>query len=227
MNIEPYSLSQAQKDFNFLTIDSVDPRNLKVEQRYTNLRNSLVNARDDVFNELNLDEVGIDKKKYEFDLHYGVKIYEILKYQYKFSKRQLSDDDFWRFINVRVVPDILHSRWNFNKSYYYENSRRLYMKRIYWYIEIAWTGDAESTLHILEKNNTDVIASFVERPGLGYDVPVYREMLKQIASNNLQGRDNIRPLLKLNTARLKMISPSLVEGGITQYVKDLIEVINK
>ncbi|WP_461202530.1 hypothetical protein [Enterococcus sp. N342-3-1-2] len=223
MNIEPYNISQAEKDFRELTIETIDPRNFDIDNKYRELRLALLDARDRVFTELELDG-GIDNHKYEFDLSFGIEVYNILKNEYKLSNRQLSNDDVWRFINIRVVPDILHARWGFREAYYFRESRRLYMKRIFWYIELAWCGDSESTFKVLENNDTDVIAGFVERPGLGYDVPVYKEILKQIYLNGLKGRESIRPILKLHTARLKVVSPYLVTGGIQGYVEKLIEV---
>ena len=65
----------------------------------------------------------------------------------------------------------------------------------------------------------------VERPGIGYNVEMYRELMKQYNSYSDSSRQLFRRVLKLNTARLLTTSPELVEGGIPQYVEDLFKAV--
>ena len=88
-------------------------------------------------------------------------------------------------------------------------------------------GNSEDTFKLLENNTTDTILQLVERPCIGYNVEMYRELMKQYYEYNDSSRQLFRRVLKLNTARLLTTSPELMEGGIPQYVHDLFEAVNK
>ncbi|MBK3720369.1 hypothetical protein F9789_2290 [Staphylococcus arlettae] len=80
---------------------------------------------------------------------------------------------------------------------------------------------------MLEKNTTDTILQLVERPGIGYNVEMYRELMKQYKGYDDSSRDLFRRVLKVNTARLLTTSPELIDGGIPQYVDDLFKAVKK
>ena len=94
-----------------------------------------------------------------------------------------------------------------------------WLKNIWWYIHLSWNNDEQTTHDIIRNNTTDTILNLVERPGLGYYVDVYREIMKRYSDCN--DRDLFRKVLKLNTARLLTTSPELVDGGIEAYVEGL------
>lgn len=218
-----YDLNNAKKDFDKLQVLSREVAPIDVPNEFEDLRQKLLRARDDIFKEYQLD--GVEKLDYKFDLLFGINLFEILNENIKFYNRDAMNDDLWRYLSIKVIPDIVHSRWGFNEDHYFKTSRRIWLKTIWWYINLSWTGNIESTYRLLENNTTDTILQLVERPGIGYNVEMYRELMKQYNSYSDSSRQLFRRVLKLNTARLLTTSPELVEGGIPQYVEDLFKAV--
>ncbi|MFL0504199.1 hypothetical protein ACH0B5_00500 [Ureibacillus sp. 179-F W5.1 NHS] len=214
-----YDVNKASMDFNKLVVHStsIEPINPKAE--FIKLRNLLIQARDEIFEEHDLD--GANKLDYQFDLLFGLKIFEILNESIGFTNRVATNDDVWRYLSVCVVPDIVHSRWSLNADHFYRISRRIWLKTIWWYINLSWRGNINDTYEILKDNTTDTILQLVERPGIGYYTELYRELMMQYSHHEDTSRDLFRRVLKLNTARLLTTSPELVDGGIEGYVNDL------
>ncbi|ERF48444.1 MULTISPECIES: hypothetical protein [unclassified Staphylococcus] len=220
-----YDLNKAKKDFDLLEALPQEIAPIEIPEEYVVLRQEILKARDDIFLAYSLD--GVEKLDYKFDLLFGIKLYEILNENIKFYNRDAMNDDIWRYLSIKIIPDIVHSRWGFNEDHYFKTSRRIWLKTIWWYINLSWTGDSETTFNLLEKNTTDTILQLVERPGIGYNVEMYRELMKQYKGYDDSSRDLFRRVLKVNTARLLTTSPELIDGGIPQYVDDLFKAVKK
>ena len=141
-----------------------------------------------------------------------------------FSNRVAANDEIWRFLSIKVIPDIVHARWGMNASHFYQTSRRIWLKTIWWYIHLSWQNSIDETYKILIDNTTDTILQLVERPGLGYNVELFREIMKQYANYSDSSRNLFRTVLKLNTAKILTTSPELVDGGIEKYVDSLFKM---
>ena len=164
---------------------------------------------------------------YSFDLAFGLRLFEFFSNgEYAMNEREASNDSIWRYIQIEVIPDLIAFRWGKNNiDRYYSVSRRLYLKVLWWYIFLSWTGDIDETREILEDNTTDTIAQLVERSGLnGYKVELYRSIMKQKYEKNINPIE-FRKLLVLNSARSKVVNPYLVKGGIEGYVEKLVQEI--
>lgn len=162
-----------------------------------------------------------EKLDYDFDVAYGFKLYEILNENVGFNNREASNNDFWNWLSVRVIPDVVHSRWGNSPEHYFQRPTRTWLKVIWWYIHICWDGSEEATYELIKNNTTDTIQGLIERPGIGYYVDVYHEIMKRY--KDYQDRNLFRRVMKLNTARLMTTSPELVDGGIEAYVEDLFK----
>ena len=164
---------------------------------------------------------------YLYDLNFGLALYEVLNPRTGFNNRVATNDDVWRYLSVRVVPDIVRVRWqgNANEDRIFRMNRRIWLKQIWWYIHLSWAGSIEATRERLASNTTDTIMNLVERPGLGYYVELYREIMKQYALIEDSSRNGFRSILKLNTALLPVTYPELAEGGIEGYVQYLFDSI--
>jgi hypothetical protein len=84
------------------------------------------------------------------------------------------------------------------------------------------------TFKILKENTTDEIVQMVERSGkFGYRIDVSRAIMKYYGEMEKQKKKDhpgiFRKVMKLNTARTRVIEPSLMDGGETAYVKELFE----
>ena len=212
-----YDASKASRDFEVMD-QSLDNPAINLSQDKQNLRLELIEARDELYEKLDLD--GAERLGYKFDLHFGLCLYEILNPQNGFTTRVASNDTVWRYLSLKVIPDIVHSRWGKKEARFF-GSRRIWLKNIWWYIHLSWAGDVSSTYELLKDNSTDTVAQLVERPGLGYYTELYREIMKQYATVVDRDRNLFRNALKLNTTLLPVTLPELMDGGIPEYVRYL------
>lgn len=214
-----YNPQQAYQEFEKIEISSRSFEPIELDANFQDLREKLIEARNEIFEIHDLDNV--KRLEYPFDLLYGIEIYKILNESIGFNNRVATSNDVWRYLSVRVIPDVVHSRWGLNEARFFAAPRRIWLKTIWWYIHLSWRGNFKDTYELLRNNTTDTIQSLVERPGLGYYIEVYRELLNQYYQYEDNSRDLFRAVLKLNTAKLLAISPELVEGGIEKYVESL------
>lgn len=178
--------------------------------------------------ELGLKEDEVKNSSYKFDLIFGLKIYMLLNSKYKFNARLASNDGVWRLLSVHGAPDLVFKRWGLNKSRYFGESRRIWFKSLWWYIHLSWQGDMEATYKVLENNTTDEIVQMVERSGpSGYRIELCRNIMlcySRIPSKKKNRNTNIfRKVMKLNTARTRVVEPALTTGGEAGYAKELFK----
>lgn len=216
-----YSLPKATSDFEKLKVDSISE--IEVKPEYTELRNNLLELRDNLYDEFLLDEA--PSLGYFFDIQFGMGLYKLLNGKYKFTLRDASNDDIWRYLTIKIIPDVAFSRWNLNEDRFFKSSRRMWLKTIWWYIHLSWNIDEQTTLESIKNHTTDTVMNLVERPGVGYNVELYRAIMKKYAEVEDRSRMLFRRVLILNTARLETISPELIDGGIKQYIEDLFESV--
>lgn len=172
-----------------------------------------------------------DHKKYDYDLEFGLEMYSMFKEKYSedFSLRNLSNNSFWIYLSVSVIPDIVAERWGENNQVRsYKTPRRIWLSSLWWYIHLSWQGDKESTREVLLENSTDHILNLVERAGRGYDKQLYRSIMYYYSklSNDLKvinNRPTFRGALVLNTMHIKIVEPQLMDGGYDIYVLHLFE----
>jgi len=179
----------------------------------------------------------IVKKDYYIDVHIGILLYDYLDKQPGFNLRAAANDDFWRYLSIKVVPDVVADRWGKeNESHYWSKSVRIWLRSIWWYVHLSWQGDMLSTAKVLEAPcfTTDSILNLEERTGRkGTFIKVYRyimyyysripkEVLEDYDKNTTTQRDGLfRIVMKLNTAKSMVIDPALYLGGEQEYVRAL------
>ena len=220
MIIKSFTRNEAEKAYEELHQNSF---NYQDNQADTYLRKKLFEALCKIVTDVGDDE----RKKYTLDLDVGLKLYSILPPK-DITLRTASDDGVWRYLSVRVLPDLVHKRWGDNPIHFWSMSRRIWLKTLWWYVHISWQGDEPSTRAVLEKFSTDEIVQLVERSGSGYRIELYREIMKQygvIVRGNDGCQDIFRIVMKLNTATLISMEPAFSEGGIEGYVKRLFDSI--
>ncbi len=177
------------------------------------------------------------KKDYYIDSHFGMLLYEYLWGQSGFSLRVAANDDFWRYLSIKVIPDIVADRCGKeNESHYWSRATRIWLRRIWWYVHLSWQGDIINTKCVLEAPcfSTDSILNLEERSGRkGTFIDVYRYIMyyySHIPKEKIQEfnkktngyeKDLFRTIMKLNTAKVMVINPALYLGGEKEYVKSL------
>lgn len=200
---------------------------------YTTIRNDLAALFKTVLDKAEKENLKI--QDYNTDVQFGVLLYMYLKKQDWFSVRLASDDGFWRYMSLKVIPDVVTIRWGKdNDSHYWSTPGRVWLKQIWWYIYLSWKDNEETTRRIVESPNcsTDTILNFVERTGKkGTCIEAYRWIIyfyslvpaKALSEYNKKGKNHnlFRVVMKLNTARMMVSEPALCIGGCKGYAKKL------
>ena len=200
---------------------------------YTAIRNDLTVLFRSVLDKA--EEEKLKVQDYNTDVQFGILLYQYLKKQDWFSVRLASDDGFWRYMSLKVIPDIVAVRWGKdNDSHYWSTPGRVWLKQIWWYIYLSWKDSEETTRKIVESPNcsTDTILNFVERTGKkGTCVDAYRWIIyyyslvpaAALSEYNRRGKNHnlFRVVMKLNTARMMVCEPALCTDGCKGYVKKL------
>ena len=145
-----------------------------------------------------------------------------------------NDDDIWRYLSCKVFPDITHMRYapsktdqyeghRLNTKRFYSHTRRIWLKTLWWYIHLSWQGSELSTYKVIKDLGTDTISDFIERPGKGYRLPLYRAMMKEYSLVKNKSSNLFNRIQKQNLVNCRNVEPALTEGAELGYVKRLIK----
>lgn len=173
------------------------------------------------------------KRDYIKDYRFGLVLYDFLNNEENFCHRVAADMGFWRFFSIKIIPHIVYERWkDLNPSHYGAKSGRIWLKTIWRFIDLSWQGSIEETRHILslDQFSTDTILNLEDRSGRnGTHVETYRKIVNYYAkvpqdgSIKMKNDDLFRTVMKLNTAKLLVIEPSLYLNGEDGYVRSLFK----
>lgn len=246
MDINKLKLSRSKAKSICLaeTWDPAQAPNL-TDESLKKLREGLCNCLKPIFEDINNYT---SKKDYTIDCLSGLAIKAFLEQEENdwFSLRLAANDDFWAFLSVEIIPDIVYNRYEKSIDHYCWNTHRnrIWLKAIWWYVFLSWQGDVERTKTVLlcPALNTDAIVALVERPGKGMRIDFCRTLMKFVAqiSNEASekfkkdhtikhddGKDKsttiFRALMKANTALSAFIEPDLCKGGVDGYVEMLFK----
>lgn len=214
MKFKGLNMSEASHLMERWKLNSAEYLDNELDAEYRPLRNELMES----FVEIDTPS------KYRTDCEFGMKLYSILE-KYGFTVRDAADDDTWRFLSMRVVPDIVAERWGKTAEIrYFKNGLRIWLKTIWWYVHLSINGDMEMTARILEKNSTDQILQLVDRVGKkGYYIEVYRKIMYYFwiarSKNSAIGDGEFRKVMVLHTALCRSVEPGFYPGGAEGYVR--------
>lgn len=175
---------------------------------------------------------------YEIDVRVGLCLYAYLNTKNGFTTVLANDDDIWRYLSCKVFPDITSLRYppsktdrneghRVNTKRFYLHTRRIWVKTLWWYIHLSWQGTEASTYRVLKDFGTDTISDFIERPGKGYRLPLYRAMMKEYSMVKDKSSNLFNRIQKQNLVNCRNVEPALTEGAEAGYVKRLIEQSGK
>lgn len=232
MGYKTLELDKIRKEYNRYTLEltinnSLDPNHQRIRQFF-------------IDNYYKLKKEYIDNP-YSFDVELGLLFYEFLNGEQDFNHLYSASYDFWRYIAVYDIPDIIADRFGINAiDHFYKKSTRVYPYVIYWYINLSWQGNIESTREILKNNSTDEILQVVERTNkIGINLDFYRALLKeysnskydvlkkevlQKAKEEKKTQTLFRIILTKNTSKLLVFRPEFYPGGIKEYIKMLFDI---
>ncbi len=214
--------NEAYNDYQRIIING--SAEAECDNSYFELRQELQNVYSNLIQICRIEN-GEIKDKYKFDCYFGLNLYKILsKPEFYLREHDATNDAIWRYLQLHVIPDIVKSRVGSNDDAFYKKSNRIYLKRIWWYVHLSmYQGKLKNAKKIIldSCNNTDTILQLVDRSGKkGYRVELYREIMKYKTQKKVNG-DTFRDVLVLNNAKVKVIDPYLVNGGIEKYVDNL------
>lgn len=224
MNWFEMNKSKSKKYFDEMKLNSNFESNC--DKSYSNLKKDIFNEFFATLKELEIEEKEINSKAYDVDYIFGIKLYKILVFKYNMNENQAGNDDIWRYIQLKVCPQIIKDRYGINENRFYKEPRRMWLKVLWWYVYLAWRKDERTTREILKDNTTDTILNITDRTGThGYRVKLFKEILYKKYLYKVKDRDQFRKIMTLNTMRIQVIDPYLVNGGIERYVDDLYKEI--
>ena len=220
MKIEVLSRDDAATLFNQYVDAGFVPANLdnSLNGDYKKLRNDLLKIESEL----------TQQESYKKDLSLALKLYEYFNNCEWFSETLAGNYGFWRFISLRVVPDLVYRRCGLNAPYFYEKTTRMYVPKLWWYIHMSYQGSLASTEKVLLSLNTDYIMQLVERTGrCGFFLEISREIMRQfskipssVANKKVNGSNLFRRVLIQNTAKMDNYN-LVVENDAQKYVEDL------
>lgn len=177
------------------------------------------------------------KSEYELDYRLSVWFYMYLKHQRWFSLRLATTEDFWRYVAMIVIPDVITDRYSKSEKpdarHYYSKGTRVYPYTLYWYTYLSWYKNEESTLAVLSQRgfNTDTIVGLVERTGRnGTPIELYRSIMYNFGElAKIKNINNItfRSVMKLCLAKIAVIDPDLYDGENDKYALSLVSECSK
>lgn len=233
MNWQELSVSDAEKLFEeYKEYQDSGKEWDKCPPDYIPLKRDIEELMSGVMQDQDIQREDIGRKSgscaYRIDLYFGLGLYQLLNQKYGMNIRLASSPGVWRYLSMIVATDIVEMRYNVSHpDRYWKKARRLWLRVLWWYIHLSWQGDEEKTERILRNNTTDEILQLVDRTGKGgYRVNLYREIMRVNAEKDRKtwAKDQMfRKIMVLNTARLQVMEPSLVNGGEKQFVKDLCD----
>ena len=193
---------------------------------------------DESYNELRKKVIDIyckykEKGGYEVDVRIGLCLYGELSKKNGFTNVLANDDDIWRYLSCIVFPDITNLRYppsktdrneghRLNTKRFYLHRRRIWLKTLWWYIHLSWQGTENSTYKVLKDYGTDTISDFIERPGKGYRLALYRSLMKEYSKVDTKSANLFNRIQKQNLVNCRNVEPALTEGAELGYVKRLI-----
>lgn len=181
-------------------------------------------------------------QEYDYDLMLALDLFEFLEAQKDFTHIFRSSVEFWRYLSVYVIPDIIEKRWGCGledkyENHFYKKSVRIYPYTLYWYIYLTWCGSREKTYQMLKDASDDEILNLVERPSrIGINVELMRLFNKRFFAIPKQKRKILinkkrislyRVLLKKNTGKLLVYRPEFYPNGIEGYIDMLFEGVEE
>ena len=156
-----------------------------------------------------------------YDIEIGNALYRILAAE-GMDVRTAANDDFWRFLSIRLLPDLVKSRWKNGPAVrFWKGRSRIWLRAMWWTVHLTWQGSEQATKSVLVNVTTDTVVQLVERPGrAGFRIELTRSLFMERRKRK-PSQSQFRAIMKLNTAKILVIEPSCFEDGFEGYARML------
>lgn len=156
-----------------------------------------------------------------YDMKVGLALFRVLS-AVGMDIRTAADDGWWRFLSLRVLPDLVKSRWGSAPPVrFWKGRSRIWLRALWWTVHLTWQGSEDKTRKVLENVTTDTVVQLVERPGKGgFRIDLTRLIFRMRRLRN-PSQDQFRAIMKLNTAQIVLKEPMFCVGGLFGYVDSL------
>ncbi|MEB6588391.1 hypothetical protein MXM82_04460 [Pseudomonas asiatica] len=156
-----------------------------------------------------------------YDIEVGLALYRVLAV-HGVNQRCAADDGLWRFLSLKLLPDLVADRWGGNAAArFWKGRSRIWLRAMWWMVHLTWQGSEDETRAVLRTVTTDTIMQLVERPGrAGFRVELTRSLFAERTLRK-PSQSQFRAAMKLNTAKVLVVEPSLFVGGLAGYAKVL------
>jgi hypothetical protein len=162
-----------------------------------------------------------------YDVAAGLTLYRILGAN-GLDVRTAADEGVWRFLSLKVVPDLVAGRWGkVPEERFWRGRSRIWLRAVWWLVHLTWQGSEEQTWAVLADVTTDTLVQLIERPGRGgFRIELTRALFRERSQRRLS-QEEFRALMKLNTARVMVTEPSFCDGGVDGYVRELHAYVSR
>lgn len=128
-----------------------------------------------------------------YDMKVGLVLYRVLA-DAGLDIRTAADDGWWRFLSIRLLPDLVKNRWDSTPpERFWKGRSRIWLRAMWWTVHLTWQGSEESTRKVLESVTTDTICATCREAWQGrfqdrFDTANFRETtIVQTLSGSVQG----------------------------------------
>lgn len=173
-----------------------------------------------------------DNQKYDIDYKFSIWFYNYISQKEWFNLRLASNEDFWRYIAMVVMPDLIADRFKSkSRLRFYSKGTRIYPYTLFWYTYLSLQdGDLSITEKLLSSKRftTDTIVGLVERTGSnGTYIDLYRQIMLYFGSfkapENAKFITLFRSVMKLCMSNITVIDPDLYKDGAKGFAKNLVD----
>jgi hypothetical protein len=214
MRLERLGTGAAKQRFERLRADHFPPPTAGAESE---LRNSLDRLLPAAFTALSA---------FSKDLELGIALHRVLS-AVGATPRDTSDEAFWRWVALAVIPDLCRSRWALSERHFL-GPHHCWPMQCWWFVELTCGRDlTDPAVEVAfrashAKSSTDTIQALLDRPGQGYRVAWTRELFRQYSAGPRQHQDYLRRIMKYATAVCSRgepeLDPSLLKEAVSRVL---------
>ena len=145
IDVKPWNSRKSKKIYKQWLEDGFSP---DYDKDWLSVRDDLIALYKKVETEIKKAE---SKKEYFTDVLFGIELFQyFVPNKNGFSLRTAEDPDFWTYLSIKVIPDIVAKRWDIvegNENRYFVDSKktRIWLGQIWWYVYLTFNDTLENT----------------------------------------------------------------------------------